>query len=245
MPEWLDGREADNWAALFAVADAVGAGWDEKAREAAQTLAGNTQDGDTVSEMLLADLRDLFGDFDRMSSEALLRGLHGLTERPWGEWARSGKPMTARGLAALLKPFGVESRSVRLPDGTTPKGFHREQLEDAWGRYLPRKTPPLRHTATERENTGRNAVFDAATDSGRGGYENAVSSSNDAACGDVADGKPPKGPEGDERLRCPHCPDGGRVMSWGSVLICAACHHRVPNDEVGSFVEHDVLGGAL
>ena len=40
-------------------------------------------------------------------------------------------------LAKLLKPFGIMPASVRLPDGTTPKGYKAESFADAWARYLP------------------------------------------------------------------------------------------------------------
>jgi Protein of unknown function (DUF3631) len=38
---------------------------------------------------------------------------------------------------AETDPRGIHSRSIRIDDGTTPKGYRREQFADAWARYLP------------------------------------------------------------------------------------------------------------
>jgi hypothetical protein len=50
--------------------------------------------------------------------------------------------LTANDLAALLKPYGVTSKNVREGD-VVKKGYHRDQLVDAWSRYLVTPvTPP-------------------------------------------------------------------------------------------------------
>jgi len=55
-----------------------------------------------------------------------------------------GGAITQKQLAGLLRPYRIESKSVRLPDGRTPKGYDRPQFEDAFARYLPppAATPP-------------------------------------------------------------------------------------------------------
>jgi hypothetical protein len=35
-----------------------------------------------------------------------------MSERPWCEYGRQGKPITPRQLARLLKPFGIISRQI-------------------------------------------------------------------------------------------------------------------------------------
>jgi uncharacterized protein DUF3631 len=50
-----------------------------------------------------------------------------LEERRWADYSH-GKPLTKAKLARLLRSYGVVSRSVRLPDGRTPKGYLLEQF---------------------------------------------------------------------------------------------------------------------
>jgi putative DNA primase/helicase len=88
--------------------------------------------------MLLADLRTLFFErgADRLSSEEIVAALVKMEDRPWPELR--GKPITTRGVARLVRPFGIEPGSVRFGGGTdTRKGYLREWFEDAWSRYLP------------------------------------------------------------------------------------------------------------
>jgi hypothetical protein len=134
----LDGVEP-----LLAIADLAGGSWPVEARAACVELYGGRQiDDESIGIRLLADIRGVVGDRDRMASADLLDALHDLDEAPWGEWY--GKPITNRALATLLKPYGIKSRTIKLRDGKTPKGFLREQFESAWSRYPPPKTP-LRH----------------------------------------------------------------------------------------------------
>jgi hypothetical protein len=101
-------------------------------------LSGLDVRGDeSAGVRLLADARAIFDAQapDRISSAELAEELHGLEESPWGEWY--GKPITPRGIAKLLAHFEIRPRTVRLDDETTPKGYKREQFEDAWARYLP------------------------------------------------------------------------------------------------------------
>ena len=63
-------------------------------------------------------------------------------DAPWAAWwaadlAHDNKRRPMVNLAKLLKPFGIMPASVRLPDGTTPKGYKAESFADAWARYLP------------------------------------------------------------------------------------------------------------
>jgi hypothetical protein len=69
-----------------------------------------------------------------MHGETILDALRKIAEAPWGDYY--GKPMNARDLARLLKPYGVSSVDVKV-DGTNRKGYRREHLHDSWTRYLP------------------------------------------------------------------------------------------------------------
>jgi uncharacterized protein DUF3631 len=50
-----------------------------------------------------------------------------------------GKQLNDRGLAYRLREFGVKSRTLNLGGESRAKGYVREDLHDAWKRYL---TPP-------------------------------------------------------------------------------------------------------
>jgi len=161
VPGGLRGRAADNWRHLLAIADAAGGEWPVRARAAAETLAGSRAEGDddAVTTALLADLRDLFekrGE-DRLASSVIVKHLGAMEERPWSEW-KQGKQMSARQLAALLKPFKVEPRSIRLSDNKTAKGYLLKDLRDAFERYLPCQTGTTSQALTITDLAGNPSV---------------------------------------------------------------------------------------
>jgi hypothetical protein len=136
MPAGVEDRAADVWEALLALADAAGGNWPARARTAAQALVTEAQEAPpSLGIRLLADLREVFGDRDAMATDAILTALHELTEAPWAELV-AGKPLNNRGLANRLRPYGVKSISVRVDAGVA-RGYRRQDLADAWTRYLP------------------------------------------------------------------------------------------------------------
>jgi hypothetical protein len=143
MPAGINDRDADVWEALLAVADAAGGQWPELARVAAVALVADSK-GSTPSlgVQLLADLRRVFGVADQLSTDSILHALHAIEESPWGDF--KGKPLDARGLSYRLRPYGIAPATVRVGD-TTPKGYRRMDLHDAWVRYL---GPPPYASAT-------------------------------------------------------------------------------------------------
>lgn len=144
----VDDREADVWEPLVAVADAAGGDWPERARAAclALTAATSVDDEATLSERLLADLWDIFGDKAQLTTREILGSLHDIEEAPWQELR--GRPMTARDLARLLRPYGVKSRNLKQPGGDVVKGYLRKDLDPVFARYLRYQ----RYSATEGEN---------------------------------------------------------------------------------------------
>jgi putative DNA primase/helicase len=141
VPGELNDRAADNWRTLLAIADQAGGPWPERARRAARALSGGGPEEDVASIMLLTDLQDLFAqkDTDHLLTESILPALHDMEERPWAAWSR-GKPMSARHVAELLRPFEVRSRKVREGDRTR-WGYRLADLSDAFTRYLPTLHP--------------------------------------------------------------------------------------------------------
>ncbi|HEV2644138.1 MAG TPA: DUF3631 domain-containing protein, partial [Candidatus Elarobacter sp.] len=163
IPSVLDDRAEEAWEPLLAIADLAGGDWPERARAAAAQLAGTDEtDDEALAILLLRDVSAVFRehDVDRLSSADLASGLCEIEESPWGEMY--GKALDARGLARRVKPFAIRPRTVRFSDGTTAKGYHREQFEDAFARYhsdVPNApAQPFddfdRHTVTTRMETG-------------------------------------------------------------------------------------------
>jgi hypothetical protein len=130
----VEDRAADTWEPLIAVADLAGGDWPARARKAAIALTAEDDTDTTLGARLLADLRDVFGVADAMHGETILTALHKISEAPWGDYF--GRPMNARDMAKLLKPYGVSSTDVKL-DGVNRKGYRRDHLHDPWTRYLP------------------------------------------------------------------------------------------------------------
>ena len=137
-PAELHDRAADNWRALLAIADRVGGDWPARARATATELSKSGDDDDSARVMLLADIHGIFAerDTDRIVSADMLAALVEREDRPWPEW-RHGKPLTARGLAKLLAPFGIAPGTIRNEGGRTAKGYRRGQFDDAFSRYSP------------------------------------------------------------------------------------------------------------
>jgi hypothetical protein len=77
----------------------------------------------------------------RMTTVELIVALKALEERPWASVC-FGKGISPHYLAKLLKPFGINSRTMRFGDDSTAKGYDREMLQDSLARYpLPCPTP--------------------------------------------------------------------------------------------------------
>jgi hypothetical protein len=143
LPDELSDRAQDVWEPLLAIADLAGGGWEEVARNAAVKLSTRTEvDDETIAVRLLADVRMVFASDggDRLSTKELLGLLAELEEAPWSSYGHSDKPLSPSQFARLLRPFEIRSRTIRFHDETTAKGFHLEQFEDAFSRYLPLET---------------------------------------------------------------------------------------------------------
>jgi hypothetical protein len=73
---------------------------------------------------------------DRIFTRSLVDGLNAFTGRPWAEM-RKGKPIDDLWLAQQLRPYGVQSRNIRI-DGIQAKGYLQEDFTDVFRRYIPR-----------------------------------------------------------------------------------------------------------
>jgi Protein of unknown function (DUF3631) len=144
IPEELNDRAADGWEPLFAIADMAGGSWPVKARAAAVRLSIEEEGGEpSTGILLLADTRAVRAQSEHSNifTADLIQALAGFEESPWGEWwwdAVMAKPTKGaeRRLAKLLRPYEIQSQTVRV-GGSTAKGYHWADFEDAWKRLLP------------------------------------------------------------------------------------------------------------
>jgi hypothetical protein len=169
LPPGIVDRDGDVWEPLLAIADAAGEAWPSVARVAAVALVADAkQTTPSLGVQLLSDLKRVFGDADQLSTESILDQLHRLDEAPWGDLR--GKPLDARGLSSRLRPYGVKPRNVRI-GGTTPKGYRREDLHDAWARYVSVASPGSATPATDATSAadGVAHVADVAASMGMAG----------------------------------------------------------------------------
>lgn len=151
MPHGITDRPADVWEALLSVADAAGGHWPETARTACVELCKVVANREaSLGVRLLTDLRIVFGDEDRLSTETVLERLHRLEEAPWGDLR--GRPLDARGLARRLTAYEVASTKVRIGDATL-RGYRREDLWDVWNRYVPSSVPTSPERAEQAEHS--------------------------------------------------------------------------------------------
>ena len=137
-PPELGHRQREVSRPLFAVGDIVSGAWPERIRSAVARLFA-TRDAAPLNDIkieLLADIRQAFGDRDRIASADLIDALVNMEDRPWGTWNK-GKPMNRHQLGRQLNDFGIYSRPMRLDDGRNLKGYRRDWFEPKWERYLP------------------------------------------------------------------------------------------------------------
>lgn len=146
VPGELGDRQADICEPLLAIADLAGGGWPEIVRRALVELySGAGAQDDNISVKLLASFREIFEErkVDSISTRDALEALIARDDdSPWASfWEKDMASQNTRGagakLARMLKPFGVLTHSIRLDDGSTPKGYKRDSFADAWARYLP------------------------------------------------------------------------------------------------------------
>jgi hypothetical protein len=115
-----------------------------RARAALVALCGQTDDNESLGVKLLSDIRQVFDSAksDKIATQELLKALVDReTDAPWASWWEADlKNGNTRGpaqkLAKLLGAYKIKPDVIRLPDGSTPRGYRIEQFCQAWKRYL-------------------------------------------------------------------------------------------------------------
>ena len=179
-PKGLHDRAADNWTPLFAIADLCN--WREKAELAALILSG-ADESESIDTTLLKDIRDIFKEqsTDRLPSQRLCELLSAIDDRPWSEWSK-GRAISTNKLAGRLKMFHIASGTIRLKDGSTPKGYYLKSFKDAFTRYIPISK---RHNATSYSPPQKTDIPKRHKDNNVA-FQNSQNLSQGNGCGGVA-----------------------------------------------------------
>jgi hypothetical protein len=160
MPAPLRDRQADNWRPLIAIADAFGADWAMRAREAALSWTGQHHEED-AAVVPLGDIRDIFDRLrlERLPSQTVVDHLTTADDALWSEWRgmngnQQPRKLSQGELARLLEPFQIRPRTIRVfaaaSGRPTVKGYYRAQFEAAWRSYCkndgtPSQPKKIRH----------------------------------------------------------------------------------------------------
>ena len=163
-------------------------GWPAKARQAALELSGS-EDTEALgtNAQLLTDIRRAFDEAgtDRLASKDVCARLVEMEGRPWAEFGKSRKPISANQLANLLREFSIASRGVRIGDAT-PRGYTMDDFADAFSRYSPGNVVPKCNNATRPASIEESPPFGNATPPACCTSENPVSPNDDVGCCIVA-----------------------------------------------------------
>ncbi len=188
MPEGVFNRLADNWRPLFAVAQIAGGDWPARAAAAFTAMtATDEMDSHGIGASLLADIRTIFTDAgtDRLASARIAEVLGTMDGKPWPEF-KNGKPITPNQVARLLRRFDIHSRTIRLDDHSTAKGYPLSDFDDAFARFLPAPPPnAARNSVTTIENTGDSPSLETSQPDGLLPFETTVSGNVGAGCDGV------------------------------------------------------------
>lgn len=137
LPFLVD-REAELWLPLFTVCAVAAPHRYAELEETAWQL-GHHRAGDEPADSgirLLSDIRTILRDGGRefIPTSDLLQKLNAIDDAPWSEHCR-GKHLHSRALAAILRPFGVQSGNHRFGESVV-KGYLRGSFAEVFERYL-------------------------------------------------------------------------------------------------------------
>lgn len=136
LPDGIEDRDADLWEPLIAIADSLGGDWPEVSRTTALHFVNRRSEGGvSLGVRLLADIRIVMAEEERLATFKLLNRLCAIEDAPWGNL--KGEPIDSRYLARTLKKYDIAT-GQNIRDGKEVfKGYLRKDFQDAWDRYLP------------------------------------------------------------------------------------------------------------
>ena len=140
ITECIADRQEDVWEPLIIIGSVAGGDWESRIRSACRIICGGHDDGgQTLSHSILAGCQAYFRTG---SAKVPTRDLCAWLNRETDLCdLNKGNGITPRLLAKHLAPYGIAPGTIRLPNGETPKGYHRESFEAAFESYLPAAPP--------------------------------------------------------------------------------------------------------
>jgi len=152
LPEELNDRQQEICEPLLAIADMAGMEWSQKARAALIKVSAQEEDA-SLGVKLLAAIQSIFDQrkADKLATDTILRDLVAIEDGPWAlmfedalkhERLHTAGAKLARVLKKYKKPDGdpIKPHVVRIGD-ETPRGFCREDFEQAWKLYISSPSP--------------------------------------------------------------------------------------------------------
>jgi hypothetical protein len=159
IPAGLGDRETDSWTPLFAIADLLGAPWNELARRAALESTDGRFAEVSEGRLLLSHIREVVRDRDgdRITSRELVDALRADEDWPWKERGRKG--LTPIELAKLIRRYGVRPNPLHFKHAPNAKGYYFKDLFRAFANYL-RNIPESLSLETDEDAPGAGDVGD-------------------------------------------------------------------------------------
>jgi hypothetical protein len=275
LPDGLDDRAAEAWEPLFAIADLADRetreGFGARVRKAALKLAAERAvDEDAAGIVLLSALLAIFENAEHVSTADITAKLNTDETLPFGGY-RKGAGIDGRGLARLLKPFGVRPRNIWIKT-TAVKGYKSEDLTDSWDRYCapkqaqPTDNPPVLgldplEPLEPNNGGGFRGLDDPLEDLALADPEKAQNPREHWDLADLADtNAETRGLDSNDARSepCERHPGRGWRLTTGAPWICGICHPPAASLDVewvarrdprtngaGSDAERDRVGAAL
>jgi hypothetical protein len=148
LPDELGDRAQDITEPLLALADIADGEWPARAWAAVIKLCAKEEDS-SLGIKLLADIKTIFDSTgaDKLPTEEILEALVAIEDRPWAfmfdeALKHNNLRIAAAKLSAKLKGYktpggeAIKSRTIKLANGDTAKGYHRSDFLEEWRRYL-------------------------------------------------------------------------------------------------------------
>jgi hypothetical protein len=137
-PAGFNNRLAANWELLLQIAEHAGAGWPERARQAAIRLAGICFVEPSLGVQALAAMRAIFANQTEVLSAEAVKILNADPDGPWHDYRGKG-PISQNELAALLRNYEITPQLLHPTkrSNLSRRGYRRAQFEDMWARFLP------------------------------------------------------------------------------------------------------------
>ncbi|WP_156778984.1 DUF3631 domain-containing protein [Rhodococcus sp. 008] len=138
LPKGVEDRPAEVWEPLLAIADLAGGEWPKRAREACKHFVfAKSGYARPIGIDLLADIKTVFGDSEKMASADLVAALVAIPDAGWNDVR--GSFLNQAALANFLRPFDVRPKDLKYPGNKVVKGYRVDGdggLAEAWERNL-------------------------------------------------------------------------------------------------------------